>query len=212
MMVSLMLLTLTVNAQSGFGLMGGVNSSTSSANDVGWRTGGFIGGLYDIQLNNWFYLQPRLVLSYQENQREVKNTLSTPSKSLGNEFYSQWNVTIPLLASFRMSLSDKSALRLNVGPYIQYAIFGREKNVYYYNAGQTIQSYGETSQVPAGVSDLKWWHYDFGDKITYGGQVGLQFEHKKFFGTLDYKHSFHRNQLNMNGFENTLQLGIGYKF
>ena len=57
----------TVNGQSGLGLMGGVNTSTSTADDVKWRVGGFIGGLYDIQFNDWFYLQPRLVFSYQEN-------------------------------------------------------------------------------------------------------------------------------------------------
>ena len=174
------LLALSVNAQKGFGLMGGVNVSTSSADYMDWRVGGFIGGLYNIQLKNNFYLQPRLVLSYQENQR-------TP------EFYSQWNVSIPVLASYRMKMSECTALRLNAGPYVQYAVFGREKP--FLNDGA-----------------LGWWHMDFSDKITYGGQVDVQFEYKKFFATLDYKHSFRRSKLNMDGYENTIRLGVGYKF
>lgn len=174
------LLALSVNAQKGFGLMGGVNVSTSSADYMDWRVGGFIGGLYDIQLKNNFYLQPRLILSYQENQR-------TP------EFYSQWNACLPVLVSLRIKMSESTALRLNVGPYVQYAVFGREKP-FLNNAA------------------LRWWHMDFSDKITYGGQAGVQFEHKKFLATLDYKHSFHRCQLNMDGYENTIQLGVGYKF
>ena len=176
-----MLIALSVKAQNKFGLMGGINASTSSADHVDWRIGGFVGGIYDIPLTESIYLQPRLVLSYQENER-------TP------EFHSQWNASVPVLASYKMRLNNHTALRLNAGPYIQYAVFGREKPYKPFD------------------SSLRWWHYDFGDKITYGGQVGLQVEHKKFFTTIDFKHSFRRNQLNINGFENTIQVGIGYIF
>ena len=172
---------LSMKAQNGFGLMGGINASVSSANHVDWRIGGFVGGVYDIQLKESFYLQPRLVLSYQENEHSP-------------EFHSQWNASIPVLASYKMRLNNHTALRLNAGPYIQYAVFGREK------------------PYQPSDSSLRWWHYDFSDKITYGGQIGLQVEHKKFFTTIDFKHSFRRNQLNINGFENTIQVGIGYKF
>ena len=176
-----MLIAISVNAQNKFGLMGGINASTSSADHVDWRIGGFIGGVYDIPLTESFYLQPRLVLSYQENEHSP-------------EFHSQWNASIPVLASYKMRLNNQTALRLNAGPYIQYAVFGREK------------------PYQPSDSSLRWWHYDFGDKITYGGQVGLQVEYKKFFTTIDFKHSFRRNKLNMDGFENTIQVGIGYKF
>jgi len=174
------LIALSASAQNGFGLMGGVNASTSSADYVDGRIGGYIGGLYDIQFTDNFYLQPRLYLSYQENQR-------TP------EFYSQWNTSIPVLASFRIKMSECMALRLNAGPYVQYAIFGRERPLLF-------------------GADLGWWHLNFGDKITYGGQAGVQLGYKKVFVTLDFKHSFRKSQLNMDGYENTIQLGIGYKF
>jgi hypothetical protein len=46
---------------------------------------------------------------------------------------------------------------------------------------------------------------------TEGAQLGVQLDFRKLFFTLDYRHSFIRSQLNCNGFENTLQLGIGYR-
>ena len=68
-----MLIAISVNAQNKFGLMGGINASTSSADHVDWRIGGFIGGVYDIPLTESFYLQPRLVLSYQENEHSPES-------------------------------------------------------------------------------------------------------------------------------------------
>ncbi|MBQ8988649.1 MAG: PorT family protein [Prevotella sp.] len=198
---------MTMNAQNGFGLMGGVNTSTSSADDAKPRVGAFIGGLYDFRMNDWFYLQPRLILSYQENQREWNNTLAAPHVKIDNEFYSQWNLSLPVLASFRFKLSDDMGLRLNVGPYIQYALGGKEQKPIFYNSlDPTIPN------VPARMSEKGNWDLVTGDKITYGGQIGLQYDYKNWFATLDYKRSFHRSILNMDGFENTLQLGIGYKF
>ena len=46
------LIALSVKAQNKFGLMGGINASTSSADHVDWRIGGFVGEIYDIP----FYL------------------------------------------------------------------------------------------------------------------------------------------------------------
>lgn len=185
-------ITMLANAQNSFGLMGGVNSSTSSTKDVGWRTGGFIGGYYDISFTDWFSLQPRLILSYQENQ--YKENLLLPSGQ-SSRFFSQWNITLPVLASFKFQLASETTLRLNAGPYVQYAVFGRDRQ-----------------QVSPTESRLGWWHHSFKDKLTYGAQIGAQLNYKQFFGTIDYKHSLKRSPLNMDGFENTWQVGIGYKF
>ena len=195
MLASAMLVTVMMNAQSGFGLLGGVNFSTSSTPDAQWRVGGYFGGLYDFQLTKDFYLQPRLLFSYQENQQPQFLTSSVT----GNDFFSQWNVSLPVLASFRLRLSNTVGLRLNAGPYVQYAAFGRNKQSVIHGDG----SHG---------TELGWWHSDFSDKLTYGGMAGIQIERGKWFGTFDYKHSFRRNSLNFGGFENTLQLGFGYKF
>ena len=186
-------ITLPVCAQKGFGVIGGVNNSTSSSRYADWRVGGFIGGLYELQLEKKIYLQPRLVLSYQENQRSP-------------EFQTQWNANLPVLVSLQIELSDKSRLGLNLGPYLQYAVFGRQKTII-----QHTPSPGTAMILPS-VSSLNWWHYDFMQKITYGGQIGAQLEYKTFICTIDFKHSICRRHLNLDGFENTLQFGIGCRF
>ncbi|MBE6256424.1 MAG: porin family protein [Prevotella sp.] len=198
---------MTMNAQSGFGLMGGANLSAPSGDGAQWRMGGFIGGMYNYQMNDWFSLQPSLLLSYQENQRDWKDKLT--SNGFGNkEFYSQWAISLPILASFRVMKADNMGLRLNVGPYFQYALGGKEiKPSYAYVLPGTPDT-----GIPHGMSPKRSWDYSSDDKFTMGAQIGAQFDYKKMFFTFDYKHSFIRSQLNCNGFENTFQLGVGYKF
>lgn len=198
---------MAMNAQNKFGVMGGANLSAPSTENAQWRLGGFIGGMYDICMNNWFYLQPRLTFSYQENQRDWKNLLT--ENGFGNkEFYSQWALSLPILASFQVMKCENKSLRLNVGPYFQYALGGKEiKPSYAYVLPGTPDT-----GIPHGMSPKRSWDYSSDDKFTMGAQIGAQFDYKKMFFTFDYKHSFIRSQLNCNGFENTFQLGVGYKF
>lgn len=199
---------MTMNAQNNFGVMGGANLSAPSVDGAQWRVGGYVGGMYNFQLNDWFSLQPRLLLTYQENQREWKG-LSISNENGGNkEFYSQWAISLPILASFRVMKTDNMGLRLNVGPYFQYALGGKEQKPYYAYNPQGASEGGQ----PTGVTSKHSWDYSSDDKFTMGAQIGAQFDYKKMFFTFDYKHSFIRSQLNCNGFENTFQLGVGYKF
>ena len=70
----------------------------------------------------------------------------------------------------------------------------------------------EETGVPYEISAKRSWDYSSDDKFTMGAQLGVQLDYRKLFFTLDYRHSFIRSQLNCNGFENTLQLGIGYSY
>ena len=136
--------------------------------------------------------------SYQENQRDWKNSLT--ENGFGNkEFYSQWALSLPILASFQVMKCENKSLRLNVGPYFQYALGGKEiKPSYAYVLPGTPDT-----GIPHGMSPKRSWDYSSDDKFTMGAQIGAQFDYKKMFFTFDYKHSFIRSQLNCNGFENT---------
>lgn len=188
----LMLCTATSYAQSKWGVFGQANLSGSTADGVGTRVGGSLGVMYDRKLFGNLYLQPRLVASYQEN--ETKKGVKP------NQFFSQWALTLPVLASYKIDLGSDNSLRLNAGPYLQYATFGRDR-VY-------AQHTGETQGHPA----LGWWHLDFGKHFTYGVQGGVSFTHKKWVGMIDYKYSLRKSVLNMNGHESTFSLGVGYMF
>lgn len=183
LLLSFLTLCLTVTtsfAQNRWGIMGGANLSTSSARDVKWRPGGYIGGLYDIKLSDSWYIQPQLLFTYEETKSK--------GKVQTDAFLSQYSLTLPILASFKVQLDDAFALRINAGPYIQYALFGNE------------QKYGE------------WWHADFSDHFTYGLKGGVALEHKHWFLSLDCKYSLKKSFLNNEGHGLTLSAGIGYKF
>lgn len=203
-MICAMMSFMTMNAQSGLSLTGGVNLSTPSTEGAQWRVGGFIGGVYDFHVSDCFSLQPRLLLSYQENQRDWKDMLTTNVNG-SKEFYSQWALSLPVLASFHVMNKDDMGLRLNVGPYFQYALGGKEMKPI------GVYSTTEEAGVPYEISAKRSWDYSSDDKFTMGAQLGVQLDYRKLFFTLDYRHSFIRSQLNCNGFENTLQLGIGYR-
>ena len=186
LLVICLLGTLTISAQHEFGAFGALNMSTSSASQAETNIGGNVGALYNYRLTDSWWVQPRLVLGYQEN--EVKNCASLDT------FASQWTVTLPVLMSYKASLSGDLSLRVNAGPYLQYAVFGRDK------------------RATATGSTLGWWHLDFGDHFTYGTQIGIGVEYGHWMGLIDFKHSLRRSVLNLNGFENTFMIGLGYKF
>lgn len=185
-------MSISAEAQNHFEIVGGANLSTSSANDFSWRAGGYIGGIYDVKLCGSWYIQPQLLLSYEENK--------TKSDAKTELFYSQYAVSLPVLASYNINLSSSLSMRINAGPYIQYTMFGRE-NQYYSDAS------GKNTYTQKG-----WWHLDFGDRFTYGLKGCVAFEHNKGIVSFDYKYSFRKSYLNYDGHESCLSLGIGYKF
>lgn len=178
-------------AQNRWGIMSGVNLSTSSAKDFGWRAGGYIGGLYDIRLSDSWYIQPQLLYSYEENQ--------TKRKSPADIFYSQHALTLPVLVSFKVPLSTAFSLRINAGPYVQFALFGREKTSYLNAAGESVRGLG-------------FWGTDIRHRFTYGLKGGITLEHKHWFFSMDCKYSLKKSFLNNEGHGLTLSAGIGYKF
>ena len=173
-----------VMAQQAVGIFGGTNISTTSAAQSKWSFGGNVGIIYTADLSSHLGLQPRLVLGYDESR--INRTW--------NDFYSQWNITVPVLASYRFELSNTMRLRLNVGPYVQWAVFGREKQLF------------------TSGTDLGWWHADFGERTTFGLQIGPMLEFGKWFVTADYKHSLRSSKLSFDGKERAIQIGIGYCF
>lgn len=67
-----LLVAFPLAAQNRWGIMGGANFSTTSAEGFKWRAGGYIGSLYDIRLNDSWYIQPQLLFTYEENDSKDK--------------------------------------------------------------------------------------------------------------------------------------------
>ena len=101
-----------------------------------------------------------------------------------------------VLASYNVALNNKWNLRINAGPYLSYAMFGRDKSIDY--------AYGNGMH-----SSLGWWHQDFPDHFTYGGRAGVSLESEHFIYTIDGKCSLRKRPF---GRSVSLSAGVGYKF
>ena len=184
---------LSTPAQNRWGVMGGINYSSTSAKDINGKLGGYVGGLYDIELNKSWYVQPQLQFSYEANEAKDKN-------AAGYKFFtSQYALTLPVLASYKINLSDDWSMRIFAGPYAQYALFGRDRQA-------TVDSNGKTS------SEMGWWHGNFGDRFNYGLMGGLSVERNHLFFFVEGKYSLKKSALNFDGHGRTLSAGVGYKF
>ena len=67
-----------------------------------------MGGLYDIQLNSSWYIQPQLIFSY-----EVDRAKYLSGKKVSDDLdvsTSMYSLTLPVLASFKVSLNDYASM------------------------------------------------------------------------------------------------------
>lgn len=191
-------------AQNRWGIMGGANLSTSTAHSSGlwpafdskWKAGGYIGGLYDIQLNSSWYIQPQLIFSYEVDRAKfLGGEKSSEDLDVSTSMYS---LTLPVLASFKVSLNDDLALRINAGPYMQYALFGRDRTLFTVDSKE--QSYTSS------------WDMSFWKHFIFGLKGGISLERNHWLFSVDCKYSLMKHSLNHEGHGLSLSAGIGYKF
>lgn len=176
------------SAQNRWGIVGGGLFSKSMSKDARFSLGGYAGGTYDIHIENSWYVQPQLLFAYEEFR--TKSELGT------DFFFSKFNLELPVLASYQIAINNKWNLRINAGPYLSYAMFGRDKSIdYAYGGGMH--------------SSLGWWHQDFPDHFTYGGKAGISLESDHFIYTIGGKCSLRKKPF---GRSVSLSAGVGYKF
>lgn len=175
-------------AQNRWGIVGGGLFSKSITGDSRFRLGGYAGGTYDIKIHDSWYIQPQLLFAYEE--------FSTSTDLAPDFFVSKYSLDLPVLASCNIALGSKWNLRLNAGPYLSYAMFGKERTIDY--------SYGKSMH-----SSLGWWSHDFPDHFTYGGKAGISLECEHFIYTIDGKCSLRKKPF---GRGLSLSAGVGYKF
>ena len=92
---------------------------------LNWGGGAFLGGGYEINFNSHWSLTPQLQLSFVNNGATFndKNLNFYQNHHLWRETFS---IDIPVIASFRFSVSNGVGLRFGAGPYIQEALAGKQ--------------------------------------------------------------------------------------
>lgn len=173
-----------------FGIVGNLSLGTSSAHHAKWKVGADIGALYDMHLRGQWYLQPRLLASYRVYELQGEPSIGSYSSVFG--------LTIPILFSYQIPLAANTNIRLNAGPYVQFDIFGQENH---------SMTDGKRTYLEKGA-----WHSSFGNRLSYGLNIGVGVEMSKTFIEVNYKQSPKSTALRLNGKESSVSVGVGLKF
>ncbi len=185
-------------------------SANSSTEDVFKTKAGFhVGVGYDLPVKGNFTVQPRLLFSYSQQEVESRyyssnynSSQASPSGySLPGYKYDKFSLTLPVLATYRFDLGHSWGARVNAGPYLQYDMFGHERQA-------VSNAQGEVS-----YSDNGWWHQPTGDRFSWGLMGGVAIERGKWSVEVSHKYSFSKNSLYFDmGHEKAWMVGVGYKF
>ena len=115
-----------------WGIRAGMNYATILNAPAGKGVIGFnVGGNLDVGFCNWFHLQTGLYLSMKGVDAEYEVREVNQSLTYTYEDYSPIYLEIPVLASFRIGLSDNADIQFGVGPYIAFNL--REEQLYFHN-------------------------------------------------------------------------------
>jgi len=141
-------------AQVSFGVRAGLNlgkiefgldysdndeyGSYKRTSDMTYSTGNLIGfhvgAIVDIGINEFFYIQPGILLTSKggEINEESNETESNGDyyKRKSEESITPYYIDIPIMLSLKGKLNDHLALRAQAGPYIGFGLFGKLESKY----------------------------------------------------------------------------------
>jgi len=179
------------------GIRVGINSSNQTngsdlltSNVDSWGIGFEAGAVFDINIRDFFTLQPGIFFSIRNNkychsiisydhEMAMLSTISNEGKTRHTTF------TIPVLASFRFNLSDELRWQVDAGPYFEFGLGG-------YDKGNFLQM----SNPQAGNNRYSMFnnaYYDIRRKFDWGLKVGTGLRFKEhYYAGVHYEAGFCR--------------------
>lgn len=127
------------------GVRAGLNASNinidkevfSEWNVNSWGTGFELGAVVNVNLRNFFTLQPGFFYESRSGNYAYSGSQTledTRIDQMGH--YRNYHFTIPVLAQLRMKLLPGAVWSVDVGPYFSWLIHSKHKNdIYYYEPG-----------------------------------------------------------------------------
>ncbi len=91
----------------------------------GWGGGAFVGGAYRVFLDKHWTLSPGLEFSFMNNGASLSSNDMSFAYNHAN-WLDTWNINIPILASFGLSVTEQVGVRFGAGPYLQYTLSARQ--------------------------------------------------------------------------------------
>lgn len=165
---------------------GGYNMTKLCGSEYRFLPGFYLGGGYDAKVNDSFYISPKLLFA----SNGTNDNIAAGVKVTVHVYM----LELPVLASFRMNVSDVGKIHLNVGPYIGLGLFGKTKVKV---DGKTLTS---ENTLEHGAK-----------RFDYGARVGVAYEQNRFIYSINFKQSVTDKDI-WNSKSIGLSAGIGYKF
>ncbi|MCR5314335.1 MAG: PorT family protein [Bacteroidaceae bacterium] len=182
-----------------FGVRAGLNFGKQNAlddqADRDFRLGYQVGVAVDANLARSFSVNTG-VLMIQKGWKQGYSDAGGKIDVKDNATYFE----IPVLASYRVELSDQAQFQLNLGPYFAFGAFGKQKVESNYNMGNSeIDSFDE---------------YRGNKKFDCGVSIGAGFTFSQIYVGLNYERGLINVSRNTNNkFQNgAIALSLGYNF
>ena len=192
-----------------WGIRAGMNYATILNAPAGKGVIGFnVGGNLDVGFCNWFHLQTGLYLSmkggdaeYEVRETPLPTTVGASVTYEVHHYYDRFSpiyLEIPVLASFRIGLSDNADIQFGVGPYIAFTPL--QEQLYYHE--------------PDG-----YWQYQKEEisPFDYGLQANIGASIKHFYVGVGYQIGIPRKIIWSDDSEHVIRtssgmLNVGYNF
>lgn len=91
-------------------------STYSGMGNYGWGGGAFLGGAYDIRFNSHWSLTPAVEFAYTDNGAITPRGFSEGGRK--DSWRSYWQVSIPVMATYRVGLTENVGMRFGAGFYL----------------------------------------------------------------------------------------------
>ncbi len=221
--VILVLSTIAMQAQMGFGLLGGVNFQNINGKDAngdkyanGLIVGFHIGADVNIPFAPDFYFQPGLLFSVKGAR---DNLFNLPAKAANSNYNTTTRISyieIPLNLLFRPKVGDGYVL-LGFGPYVALGIGGKQK----FTSGtlsyeQKILFKNEITQSEFfDINNAYYRRFDAGANIFFGYEMpmGIFLQLNAQLGLIKINPAHSWDTGDKTSFRNTgYGLSIGYRF
>ncbi len=168
-----------------FGIKGGMNFSSFTFSNAEYKTGFHIGGVYKKPLNEKLFFQPGVL--FTSDGAKLTDAVS------GKTNVNMYSLETPLLMTFRPEISGQAKLLLDFGFYLRYGLFGKtisevDNITYKYN---TFEEY---------------------ERFDLGLSLGAGTKLNNIIFVVSYQLGFLGVEKNLNAYNTSFKLSIGYEF
>lgn len=122
--------------------------------------------------------------------------------------FTTYNLDLPILLGYKLSVNDDFNIKLKVGPYFTYALSGKSKRKGYWTEYEDIHS-SATENID---EETKIGDIDGFKNFGYGIHAGISADYKQLILSASYQRAFSKVFENKKAYEQNILISLGYRF